>query len=57
MLASLGHGIFVSRLDKQSALRFLPFNASDYNLLGYMVQGSMFIDNCLPICLFCKFKV
>lgn len=51
MLASLGHRTFVYRLDKQSALRLLPFNASDYNLLGYMVQGSMFIDNCLPICL------
>lgn len=47
MLASLGQGALVSPLDIESSFRLLPVHTPDFSLLGYKVQGSIFIDKCL----------
>lgn len=48
MLAKLGNGALVARLDIKSAFRLLPIHPSDFDLLGFQIQGKVYIDMCLP---------
>lgn len=48
MLAKLGRGALVARLDIKSAFRLLPINPSDFDLLGFKVLDKVYIDMCLP---------
>lgn len=48
MLSKLGHEALVARLDIKNAFRLLPVHKSDFQLLGYRIQGKIFVDKCLP---------
>lgn len=48
MLANLGPGALIARLDIKSAFRLLPVHKSDFELLGFKMLGMIFIDKCLP---------
>ena len=48
MLAALGPGAMVARLDIKNAFRLLPVHKSDFQLLGFKIQGKIFVDKCLP---------
>lgn len=48
MLANLGPGAQIARLDIKSAFRLLPIHISEFELLGFKIQDMIFIDKCLP---------
>ena len=48
MLANLGKGAIMTRLDIKSAFRQLPIHPSDFCLLGYKINEYFFVDKCLP---------
>lgn len=48
MLSKLGHEALVARLDIKNAFRLLPVHKSDFQLLGYRIQGKIFVDKGLP---------
>lgn len=48
ILAYLGPGAQIARLDIKSAFRLLQIYKSDFELLGFKIQKMIFIDQCLP---------
>ena len=44
----LGPGTLLSKLDLKDALRLIPINPSDWNLLGIHWRNKCYIDTCLP---------
>ena len=48
-IKSLGIGTLVAKTDIEAAFRLIPINPCDYNLLGFMVDGQLFYDKCLPM--------
>lgn len=48
ILANLGPGAQIARLDIKSAFILLPIHNSDFELLGFKIQDMIFIDKCLP---------
>lgn len=57
MLAKLGRGALVARLDLNSAFRLLPINPSDFDLLGFKVLDKIYIDMCqIPHDKLCQLK-
>ena len=48
IVASLGPGALMAKLDMKSAFRICPVRVSDWNLLGFSFSGYFFVDLCLP---------
>jgi hypothetical protein len=48
MLAALSAWAMVARLDIKNSFRLLPVHKSDFQLLGFKIQGKIFVDKCLP---------
>lgn len=49
MLAKVGKGASIAKMDIKSAFRLLPINAGDFDLLGIKFEGKYYIDKCLPM--------
>lgn len=49
MIASLGRGALIGKMDVKSAFRLIPIYPGDFDLLGFSVDGSYYIDKCLPM--------
>ena len=48
IVANLGHGTLISKLDIKSAFRICPVRKNDWHLLGFSFQNLFFVDLCLP---------
>ena len=48
MIRNLGQGVFLVKLDIESAFRLLPVHPDDFSLLGMQHQGRYFVDKALP---------
>ena len=48
MVLKEGKGSYLIKTDIKSAIRFLPINPSDFELLGMKFQNKYFVDKCLP---------
>jgi len=48
IVANLGHGTLISKLDIKSAFRICPVCKHDWHLLGFSFQNLFFVDLCLP---------
>ena len=48
MVAKLGQGALLGKMDIKSAFRLLPINPSDFELLGFQLGDYFFYDKCLP---------
>ena len=48
IVAQLGQGALLAKLDVQSAFRICPEHPSDWNLLGFSFLDYYFVDLCLP---------
>ncbi|KAK6168530.1 hypothetical protein SNE40_021042 [Patella caerulea] len=49
MIATLGKGALLGKMDIKSAFRLLPIFPGDFDLLGIYFRGFYFIDKCLPM--------
>lgn len=49
MVAALGKGAQLGKLDIKSAFRLLPVFPGDFDLLGLSIDGQYYIDKCLPM--------
>lgn len=49
MIAKLGSGAFLGKMDVKSAFRLLPVNPSDHQLLGFKFNNDYYYDMCLPM--------
>ncbi|XP_041464356.1 uncharacterized protein LOC121415240 [Lytechinus variegatus] len=49
LVSRLGQGAFMGKADIKSAFRLLPVHPSDFELLGFCVDGEYFYDKCLPM--------
>lgn len=49
MVAKLGTGAFLGKMDVKSAFRLLPVNPSDHQLLGFKFNNDYYYDMCLPM--------
>ena len=48
MVSELGKGAELGKVDIHKAFRLLPINPADFDLLGIMFQGKIYIDKNLP---------
>ena len=48
IVARLGTGALLAKLDVKSAFRICPVRRQDWHLLGFSFQGMFFVDLCLP---------
>lgn len=48
LVASLGRGALMAKLDVKSAFRICPVQESDWHYLGFSFLGYFFVDLCLP---------
>ena len=48
IVAKLGQGALMAKLDVKSAFRICPVNKSDWHLLGFTFMDMFFVDLCLP---------
>ena len=48
IVASLGKGALLAKLDIKSAFRICPVHPDDWHLLGFSYQDMFFVDLCLP---------
>ena len=48
IVAKLGQGSLMAKLDIKSAFRLCPVRKSDWHLLGFSFQNLYFVDLCLP---------
>jgi len=48
MVSKLGQGALLSKMDVKSAFRLLPIHPSDFELLGFKLEGCYYFDKCLP---------
>lgn len=49
MIASLGKGALLGKIDIKSAFRLLPIHPGDFDLLGFKFEDKYYIDKCLPM--------
>lgn len=49
ILAKVGKGSCICKMDIKSAFRLLPSNPGDFDLLGIKIEGKYYIDKCLPM--------
>lgn len=49
MIANLGRGALIGKMDIKSAFRLIPIYPGDFDLLGFSVDGLFYIDKCLPM--------
>lgn len=47
MVAKVGKGACIGKMDIKSAFRLLPINPGDFDLLGFKIEGKYYIDKCL----------
>ena len=48
IVARLGTGALLAKLDVKSSFRICPVRRQDWHLLGFSFQGMFFVDLCLP---------
>ena len=48
LVAQLGQGALLAKLDIKSAFRICPVHPADWHLLGFTFRGFYFVDLCLP---------
>ena len=48
LVAKLGKGALLAKLDVKSAFRICPVRPEDWHLLGFMFEDMYFVDLCLP---------
>ena len=48
MLAALGKGALMAKVDLKSAFRMVPVCRNDWELLGMKWREAYFVDTCLP---------
>ena len=48
IVAELGKGALMAKLDIKSAFRICPVHPDDWHLLGFSLDGLFFVDLCLP---------
>lgn len=49
MVAELGKGAYLGKMDIRSAFRLLPIFPGDFDLLGFQFDGQFYIDKMLPM--------
>ena len=49
IVASYGVGAAMAKLDVKSAYRLLPMRESDFQFLGFHIQGTVFVDKMAPM--------
>lgn len=49
MIAELGQGAELGKVDIKNAFRLLPIYPGDFELLGFKFQGKYYYDKCLPM--------
>ncbi|XP_021378273.1 uncharacterized protein LOC110466218 [Mizuhopecten yessoensis] len=49
MIAKLGKGTLLGKIDIKSAFRLLPIHPGDFDLLGFKFEDNYYIDKCLPM--------
>ena len=49
MIAKLGKGTLLGKVDVKSAFRLIPVYPGDFDLLGFSIDGLFYIDKCLPM--------
>lgn len=48
MVANLGKGAEIAKIDIRKAFRLLPISPADFDLLGITFEGKFYIDKNLP---------
>ena len=48
VVASLGRGTLLAKVDLKSAYRIVPIHPEDRPLLGMQWKGGLYVDTCLP---------
>jgi hypothetical protein len=48
MVQDLGQNCYLFKMDIKNAFRLLPVHPDDFELLGFMFNGSYYFDKCLP---------
>jgi hypothetical protein len=49
MIANLGQGALLGKMDIKSAFRLIPVFPGDFDLLGFSIDGLYYVDKCLPM--------
>lgn len=49
LVRSFGPGALMAKLDVESAFRLLPLHPESFKFMGFRVEGSYFVDRCLPM--------
>ena len=57
VVASLGRGTLLAKVDLKSAYRIVPIHPEDRPLLGIQWKGGLYVDTCLPFGLWSAPKI